>query len=113
MRFLTCLFSRRNDMPEEPDNLTRLRKAHYSLEDLPETIAFPSHPAREVEAPVALEQATIDEVAFAIIAAEQESSAAHRRSSALQRLYKLAREAGGNGTDGAVDVVVTGPRAAR
>jgi hypothetical protein len=36
--------------------LALLRKAHYALEDLPDTISFPKHPAREAEAPVALEQ---------------------------------------------------------
>lgn len=27
-------------MPDQPDAITRLRKASYALEDLPETIAF-------------------------------------------------------------------------
>jgi hypothetical protein len=36
--------------------LALLCKAHYALEDLPDTISFPEHPAREAEAPVALEQ---------------------------------------------------------
>lgn len=93
-------------MPEQPDDLARLRDAHYSLEDLPDTISFPKHPGREAEAPVALDRATVDDVAFAIVAAEQESTAAFRRASALQRLYKLAREAGGAGVDPAVETAL-------
>ena len=93
-------------MPEQPNDLTRLRKAHYSLEDLPDTISLPKHPGRDAEAPLPLEQATIDEIAFAMIAAEQESTAAHRLSSALQRLHKHAREAGGAGVDLAVEAAL-------
>ena len=36
--------------------LALLRKAHYALAHLPDTISFPKHRAREAEAPVALEQ---------------------------------------------------------
>jgi hypothetical protein len=72
------------------------------LEDLPETIAFPQHPGREAKEPMQVVDASIDDIAFAIVAAEQEISAAYRRSSALQRLYKIAREAGAIGTDCAV-----------
>jgi hypothetical protein len=93
-------------VPEQLNDLTHFRKAHYALEDLPDTIAFPKHPGREAEALVALSHATIDDIAFAIIAAEQESTAAYRRSSALQRLYKLAREAGGAGVDFAVETAL-------
>ena len=102
MRVLAHLISRRNDVPEQPDELACLRKAHSSLEDLPDTISSPKHPGREADGQVAIQQATIDDIAFANIAAEQESTAAYRRSSALQRLYKLAREAGGAGTDLAI-----------
>lgn len=89
-------------MSRNPDDLARLRKTDYGLEDLPETISFPQHPSREADAPVAIEQASIDDIAFAIVAAEEESAAVYRRCSALQRLYKLAREAGGAGADLAV-----------
>ncbi len=37
---------------------------------------------------------TVDEIAFALVEAERESTAAYRRADALKRLYKLAREAG-------------------
>lgn len=99
MGLLDHLISRRKAMPDQPDDITRLRKARYSLEDLPETITFPQHPGHESREPLAVAEATVDDIAFAIVAAEQESSAAYRRAAALQRLYKLAREAGCIGTD--------------
>ncbi|MBB6190850.1 hypothetical protein FHS51_001070 [Sphingobium wenxiniae] len=82
--------------------VARLRKAHYALEGLPDTITFPQHPACESEDLLPLVDATIDDVAFAIVAADQEYSAAYRRASALRRLYQMAREAGATGVDPAV-----------
>ena len=66
MRLFNHLISRRDEMP---DVLTSLRKAHYSLEDLPETIAVPHHSGDEYAAPLHLAEATVDDVAFAIVAA--------------------------------------------
>ena len=48
--------------------LALLCKAHYALEDLPDTISFPKHPAREAEAPVALEQRRHGEFDFICLA---------------------------------------------
>jgi hypothetical protein len=106
MRLLDHLIPRRTAMPDQPDDITRLRKASYALEDLPDTITIPQHPGDESHEPLLLADATIDDIAFAIVAAEQESMAAYRRSNALQRLYKLAREAGGIGADRAVATAV-------
>ena len=86
-------------MPDQPDDITRLRKASYALEDLPETIAFPQRAGDEPREPLPVVEATVDEIAFAIVEAERESSAAYRRADALKRLYKLAREAGCTGAD--------------
>ena len=85
-----------------PNPVARLRKAHYALEDLPDTITFPQHPARESEDPLPLVDATVDDIAFAIVAMEEESSAAYRRVAALKRLYQMARGAGAAGVDPAV-----------
>ena len=93
-------------MPDQPDDITGLRKASYALEDLPETIAFPQRPGDEPREPLPVVEATVDEIAFAIVTAERESSAAYARSSALQRLYKLAREAGCIGADRAAAAVM-------
>lgn len=93
-------------MPEQPDDITRLRKAHYSFEDLPDTIASSQHLGNESREQLLIADATVDDIAFAIVAAEQESSEAYRRATALQRLYKLAREAGCIGTDRAASAVI-------
>ena len=39
-------------MPNRPDDITRLRKASYALEDLPETIAFPQRAGNEPREPL-------------------------------------------------------------
>ncbi|WP_053239921.1 hypothetical protein [Pleomorphomonas koreensis] len=106
MRLLDHLISRRTAMPDQPDDITRLRKASYALEDLPETIAFPQRAGDEPREPLPVVEATVDEIAFAIVEAERESSAAYRRAAALQRLYKLAREAGCIGADRAATAVM-------
>lgn len=106
MRLLTRLIPWSEQMTDQSETLTRIRKAAYSLEDLPETISFLEHPARETNGPMPVVDATLDDIAFAIIAAEQERSAVYRRGAALERLYKLAREAGGIGSDNAVTMAL-------
>jgi len=91
-----------------PNPIARLRKAHYTLEDLPDAVTFPKHPARESDDPLPLENATVDDIAFSIVAADQESIAASNRASALKRLYKMAREAGAIGIDPAVKSALKG-----
>jgi len=106
MRFLDHLISGRKAMPDQPDNITRLRAASYALEDLPETISLPQRPGDEPREPLPVVEATVDEIAFAIMEAERESTAAYRRADALKRLYKLAREAGCIGADRAATAVM-------
>lgn len=48
--------------------LALLCKARYALEDLPDTISFPKHPAREAEAPAALDQRRYGEFDFSYLA---------------------------------------------
>lgn len=86
-------------MPDQPDDITRLRKANYALEDLPESIAFPQRAGDHPREPLPIMEATVDEIALAMAESEWESSAAYRRADALKRLYKLAREAGCIGAD--------------
>ncbi|TDX26261.1 hypothetical protein [Rhodovulum visakhapatnamense] len=93
-------------MPDQPDAITRLRKVNYALEDLPETISLPQRPGDEPREPLLVVEATVDEIAFAIVEAERESTAAYRRADALKRLYKLAREAGYIGADRAAAAVM-------
>lgn len=93
-------------MPDQPDAITRLRKVNYALEDLPETISLPQRPRDEPREPLPVVEATVDEIAFAIVEAERESTAAYRRADALKRLYKLARETGCIGADRAASAVM-------
>lgn len=106
MGLINRLVSRREIISDQPDDVTRLRKAHYAFVDLPETLAFPQHPGHESREPLPVVEATVDDIAFAIVAAEQESSTAYRRAAALQRLYKFAREAGCIGADPAALAVL-------
>ena len=82
--------------------LARLKKAHYGLEDLPDALCFSKLAGRPVEPPVLITKATLDDIAFAIVAADLECSAVIRLSSSLNRLYELGRKAGAVGTDPAV-----------
>ena len=72
-------------MPDQPDDITRLRKVNYALEDLPETIAFPQRAGDEPREPLPVVEATVDEIAFAIVEAERESTAAYRRAEVTGR----------------------------
>ena len=80
MGLLDHLISWRKAMPDQPDAITRLRAANYAHEDLPETIAFPQRSGDEPREPLPVVEASVDEIAFAIVDAERESSAAPRPS---------------------------------
>ena len=108
MRLFNHLIPWRTDMPDQPDDITRLRKSHYALDELPETVSFPKHPSEPAKEPLPVMEATVDDIAFAIVAADQESIAASNRASALKRLYKMAREAGAIGIDPAVKSALKG-----
>ena len=88
-----------------PNLMSRLRRAFHSMDDLPDAIPAPWREGNETE-PLLIEMATIDDIAFAVVAANADVSAAIRRSSALERLHRLAREAGALGTDRAVDAAL-------
>lgn len=94
-----------HNMTEPNGPLARLRKAFRSLEDLPEVIPASWRPGIASE-PLPVETASVDDIAIAIVAANAELSAAIQRSSALERLHRLAREAGALGTDRAVDAAL-------
>lgn len=82
--------------------LSALRKSHYALRDLPASICALA-PDRLASSVRPIETASLDEVAFAILKAEQAYNAAGDRLFALRRLYNLAREGGGIGSGCAVD----------
>ena len=75
-----------------------LKQPEIYLRDLPETICIPAldgNRADEVVRP--LEDATVDDLAFAIQGMEAESRARHRRLQGLRDLYDLARKRGALG----------------
>lgn len=85
------------------------RQRHYTLQSLPDTITVPSLGARRPVAIVrAIEQATLDDIAFALGGVEAELDAVGDRLSSLRKLYGLARQAGALGADRALDAAVTG-----
>ncbi len=71
--------------------LERLKKHHpYMLEELPEIVGSDAEE-------VALEDSTLDQIAFAILELEAEIRPLSRRVSALRDLYDLARKRGALG----------------
>lgn len=91
--------------------VTALRKRHIWLEALPDSIAIPALDARQRPATVtAIENATLDDIAFAMIEVETEFNAVGDRLHALRKLYNLARQAGALGADRAVDAISEGDR---
>lgn len=94
------------DMTEPNGPLARLRRAFRSFEDLPGVIPAAWRPGNATE-PLPVETASVDDIAIAIVTANAELSAAIQRSAALEKLHRLAREAGAVGTDRAVDAALT------
>jgi hypothetical protein len=91
--------------------VTALRKRHFALDALPDTIAIPALDARQRPATVkTIEDATLDDIAFAMLGAEAEFNAVGDRLHALRKLYGLARQAGALGADRAVDAISEGGR---
>jgi hypothetical protein len=86
--------------------LAALCKRHFALDALPDTIAIPALEARQREASVkAIEDATLDDIAFAMLVTEAEFNAVGDRLHALRKLYNLARQAGALGADRAVGAI--------
>ena len=85
--------------------LKRLRKKSW-LFDIPDTIEIPQIGGQpKVTKPI--EEASVDEIAFAIRALTKQSSAILRQTNALQLLHDLARN------EGALGVMLAVPAAAR
>jgi hypothetical protein len=91
--------------------MAALRKRHHALEALPDTIVVPALGARRPEAAVkAIEDATLDEIAFALRTLEAEFNAVGDRLHAPRRLYVLAREVGALGCERPIDLLAEGSR---
>lgn len=91
--------------------LATLRKRRYGLDALPDVIRVPAlSPLRPSAFEVRIEEATLDELAFAADAAEAEFDRISERYHALRRLYRYARQAGARGADRAVEAAITGAK---
>jgi hypothetical protein len=91
--------------------VTALRKRHIWLEALPDTVSIPALEARQRPATVTpIEDATLDDIAFAMLGMEAEFNAVGDKLHALRKLYNLARQAGALGSDCAVDAISEGGR---
>ncbi len=91
--------------------VTALRKRHIWLEALPDTVSIPALEARQrLAADKPIEDATLDDIAFAMLGMEAEFNAVGDRLHALRKLYNLARQAGALGSDRAVNAISEGGR---
>jgi len=84
--------------------LEALRKDHYSLSALPETIRIPAAPGHDAIDAKLITEATLDDIAFSLRGLEAEFNALVDQMHALRKLTQIARDAGGLGADRAIDV---------
>jgi hypothetical protein len=83
-----------------------MRKRHFMLEALPDTIVIPALGGKKTEQIVMpITEATLDDVAFALRGLDAEFNAVSDRLHALKKLYQMARDAGAIGANCALDVV--------
>jgi len=86
--------------------LTEMRKRHYALQMLPDTVVIPVlGEIRREQVVKPIEDATLDDIAFAVLNIEAEFGAVGDRLHALRKLYGLARQAGARGSERAFDAV--------
>jgi hypothetical protein len=91
--------------------VTALRKRHIWLEALPDIVSIPALEARQRPVAVkAIEDVTLDDIAFAMLGMEAEFNAVGDRLHALRKLYNMARQTGALGSDRAVEAISEGGR---
>lgn len=81
-----------------------LRKKSLSLSDLPATIRVPGHGGEPTIDGRRLEDASVDDIAFAIQGLESEASRILGQLNALRKLHDLARSQGALGTDKVIHI---------
>jgi hypothetical protein len=86
--------------------LGQLRAHHYGLEKLPETVCVPALGKRREETVKPIETATVDDLAFALVALNERSSVLYREIDALRTLQDEARKVGARGADIATDALI-------
>jgi hypothetical protein len=84
--------------------LDAVRK-HVFLDTLPDTIHVPAIGERRDAVTKPLGDATLDEVAFAVVALDGACDEAYGRLAALKRLTTMARKKGAIGTDRILDAI--------
>jgi hypothetical protein len=84
--------------------LEALCKANRSFSSLPDTIRIPAAPGHNEIAAKPISEATIDDLAFALRGLDGEFNDLTDKMHALRKLSQMARDAGGVGTDCAVEV---------
>jgi len=90
-----------------PTTLTAIRKGHPALDAVPDTIVIPAlGSVRRDQVVKPIEDATLDDIAFAIRGVDAEFNAVADRLYALRKLYGVARQAGALGADRAVESVL-------
>ena len=85
--------------------LDAVRKKYW-LDDLPEKIAIPTGADGSLIVTKHLVDASVDDIAFATAALQNEAFAISRMASDLKRIHDLARQAGALGTANAVTAVI-------
>lgn len=76
-----------------------LRKQSVFLSDLPATVRVPGHGGQPTIDGLQIEDASVDDLAFAIRGLDAELSRLYGQHSALRKLHDLARSRGAIGTD--------------
>lgn len=87
-------------------NLKRLRKKTW-LTDLPDSIEIPPLGERTAAITMPIDEASVDDVSFAIQALKKQSSALHFQIESLRYLHDLARGVGAVGTARVVDAAAS------
>lgn len=85
--------------------IEKLRKNGYSFGSLPDTVRIPAIGKISQEIVKPTEEATLDDLAFAVLALQEQSSALYRLTDSLRTLYDEARKNGAVGADIAVDLI--------
>jgi hypothetical protein len=85
--------------------LEKLLKDAYCASNLPENIHIPPLGANLIDTVKPIEQATLDDIAFATQALDQKADALNTSLYALRRLYREARSKGAHGSDNIIDAL--------
>ena len=85
--------------------IEQLRKDDYYFKNLPDTIRIPAIGVILEEIVKPIETATLDDLAFAVLALQEQSSAIYALTEPLHHLYDQARKNGALGSQVAIDAL--------